>query len=255
MKKIYFLSVLMALAVSARSQADDSVIISADLTQEDGLTFYGRDYGPGDDRVLPLDWLEYQGFRFSFKVYPDDWTDPTGELMMPPRSSVYYLPGGSKAPQWLVYSGNEFTVTSPEGMTIKSLEFSMVADNFKYGEVTVNVGKMECNGGITDVSASDKIPAKPYIWSCDNSEGFSSVTITVGKNQFDGESPQQFSFSSVNVIADANTVSVKTEQADNMVTVFGINGTKLLENAPIEAIDNLEDGIYIVNGRKVIINK
>ncbi|MDE5839343.1 MAG: hypothetical protein K2H49_00335 [Muribaculaceae bacterium] len=256
MKKIYFLAIIMASAAAMPSLADETVKFSADMTEKDGLTFYGRDYGPGDDRVMPIDWVEYEGFRMSFKVYPNDWTDPEGIMLMPPRSSVYFIPGGgAKAPQWCVYADNEFTVSAPEGKTLKSIEFHLISDNFKYGEVFSNVGSMECNGGDKDVASADRVPAKPYIWSSGNEEGYSSVTIKIGENQFDGKSSQQFFFDSVEIVAGGNQSAVGMDTADSVVTVYGIDGMKLIENAPKDAVSSLKEGVYVINGRKTIIRK
>lgn len=50
-----------------------------------------------------------------------------------------------------------------------------------------------------------------------------------------------------------NTPSgVEVNGADATITVFSIDGVKLLENAPAEELDNLPAGLYIVNGKKVI---
>lgn len=50
-----------------------------------------------------------------------------------------------------------------------------------------------------------------------------------------------------------NLTAVDTFKAEDSVTVFTINGVRVLDNAPVDALRNLEKGFYIVNGKKVIM--
>ncbi|MDE7096624.1 MAG: hypothetical protein K2O47_03935, partial [Muribaculaceae bacterium] len=224
-----------------------------DLFGKDGFSFSGS-YEPGDDRVMPIEWVEYEGYRISFKIYPEDWVDPEGAMMMPPRDPMYMLADGPYEPQWRVFANNEFTVTAPEGETLQSIEISLMPDCFKYGNVTTDAGTIVCNGGDTDVEASAKIPAVPYVWTCNNEEGYQSVTFTIGDKQFDGKSSQQFFFNCVGINTLKNS-SVKITETSDRVTVYSINGTKMLENAPSDDVKSLNNGIYVVNGKTVSIRK
>ncbi len=253
MKKIYTLAALAMCAASIQMQAADPVKITADLFGKDGFTFSGE-YYPGDDRVMPIEWVEYEGYRISFKIYPQDWVDPEGVIVMPPKDPVYMLSNSPYEPQWRVFANNEFTVSAPEGKTLTSIEISLMSDCFKYGYITPNVGNVVCNGGDTDVEASSKIPAKPYVWTSNNDEGYQSVTFTIAPKEFDGKSSQQFYFNCVEINPNQGS-SVSISEVKDNVTVYGINGTKLLENAPADAVSSLRDGIYVINGKTVVIRK
>lgn len=47
--------------------------------------------------------------------------------------------------------------------------------------------------------------------------------------------------------------SVDMFKADSAVTVYSINGMRLLDNAPVESLRSLQKGCYVINGKKVVL--
>lgn len=50
-----------------------------------------------------------------------------------------------------------------------------------------------------------------------------------------------------------DTTAVETFKDEQSVTVYNANGIRVLDNAPVESLGNLEKGLYIVNGKKMIM--
>lgn len=47
--------------------------------------------------------------------------------------------------------------------------------------------------------------------------------------------------------------SVDMFKTDSAVTVYNINGMRLLDNAPVESLRSLQKGCYVINGKKVVL--
>lgn len=233
MKKIYFISTLLAtMAISA--QAADVLELKASLYGQEGFSYEGYREA-GEDQVRPIEWVDYNGFRISFKVYPDDWTNPDDPEAERPTDPSFFVPEGYYQAQWRVYANNEFTVSAPEGINITAIEFSMMQDYYYYGEITADHGSLVCNGGVTDVAPEDKKPANPYTWSCDNEEGYNSINFKVGAHPFQSTARQQFRFDCAKITyIDANG-------SNDPVTYDGDLNDFLVESTPIAGgISSLE---------------
>ncbi|MDE6010741.1 MAG: hypothetical protein K2F87_04745 [Muribaculaceae bacterium] len=198
MRNIYFSTMLMAAAAILPAQAG-TFDFRADFWGNPDLTYAG-DREPGSDQIRPIEWVEYDGFRISFKIYPEDWTDPDDPGTRRPTDASYFVSEGNYTAQWRVYANNSFSVSAPEGYKMSRIDFSMMQDYYLYGEVTADKGSMLCNGGVTDITPLDKkIPANPYVWTADNDEGYQSVTFTLAPTMFNGTMGNQFRFSCASI--------------------------------------------------------
>lgn len=167
--------------------------------------------------MRPIEWVEYDGFRISFNIYPDNWTpeDPEG---MRPTDPSYFVPEGYYTAQWRVYAENSFTVIAPEGEMLTAIDFSMMQDYYQYGELTADCGSVVSNGGDTDINPmSDRIPAKPYTWTSDKEEGYSSVTFTVGQYVFGSTARSQFRFNCATITYTGGDTPAEPQPFADMV--------------------------------------
>ncbi|MDE7081017.1 MAG: hypothetical protein K2O78_05125, partial [Muribaculaceae bacterium] len=53
-------------------------------------------------------------------------------------------------------------------------------------------------------------------------------------------------------VVDISSI-VDTFKAENKVTVYNLNGVRILDNADVEALRGLEKGMYVINGKKVVL--
>lgn len=84
-------------------------------------------------------------------------------------------------------------------------------------------------------------------------DGDWTLTIQSGAFSYDGDSNDLITA----VYHVDHTVGVADIEGteDGTVTVVSIDGKVLLRNAPADAVNGLENGLYIVNGKKVLVKK
>ena len=84
-------------------------------------------------------------------------------------------------------------------------------------------------------------------------DGDWTLTIQSGAFSYDGDSNDLITA----VYHVDHTVGVAEIEGaeDGTVTVVSIDGKVLLRNAPADAVNGLENGLYIVNGKKVLVKK
>jgi len=158
-----------------------------------------------------------------------------------------------------------YTLTPDNTQTVSSLaEFTLVFDNADSAElnaaIVANPGLRENsyepgayyqNGTITRVEDTDKPTFKITFTPAPQNNGTYIFNIRGGKFLLDGNnwSPEIDKTYTLDTASGITEISLGIPEN---ATIFSIDGRLLVRKADKAAVDSLEKGIYIVNGKKVL---
>lgn len=171
------------------------------------------------------------------------------------ESDDYYSQNGLDVFQYVVQGTRAFAINTEcaEPVTITRngepyLEAPATAD-FTGSSAYVEVYGMSMIPGTVALNPSTVAINPPYGSTI---RELGTYVVTIPDNFFKaGEFTVEGSTFTYYVVDD--TTAVETFKDEQSVTVYNANGIRVLDNAPVESLGNLEKGLYIVNGKKMIM--
>lgn len=144
---------------------------------------------------------------------------------------------------------DHFIVSSDKGIAYNNNPEATVKVYNAEGDVVATVSNVEARVSEEDLTLTlcvnlDKSIIEAGVYTC----VFEKGAFAIGSGEETWRSASKSFEVTVSGLESADTIGVSTDA----VTVYNLQGVKLLDNADADALSTLVPGIYIINGKKVV---
>lgn len=215
------------------------------------------------------DFALYADYNVITLVIANPEYNKEGALSLNISGSAYTIsgePGFDVAHSWNVVEGKEYAYTITPDLddtTVTSLEEVLITfTNAETAEVDNELGLTIRDNDYNwykvtaEIVNNEEHPACKVTLDEPITEA-GEYTFTIGMDTFLLDGLSYFPFPAIELTFTVNPLAgVETvEENSSTVTVVSVDGRVLYKDAPAEAIKTLDNGIYIINGKKAFIKK